>query len=206
MKKALLLSTMSALLCVAVTHAQNVFDANDPQVRYNSSAASGTAANPNQNLEGLQKWVSTPSTGVSSGSGSFDASAYKAYYINIGGAKLCFRLKYPKSYSNPDSAAKTYPLMVFFHGAGEPGCPSNGGLYNNERQLVHGGKSFLDKVNSGAFDGFLFYPQAQAGTNCWSDWGTAPYTFYYDLILRVIDSLVKYTRVDNDRILSTGLS
>lgn len=206
MKKALLLSTMSALLCVAVSHAQNVFDPNDPQVRYNSGAASGTAANPNQNIEGLQKWVSTPSTGVSSGSGSFDASAYKAYYINIGGAKLCFRLKYPKSYTNPDSASKKYPLMVFFHGAGEPGCPSNNGIYNNERQLVHGGKSFLDKVNSGAFDGFLFYPQAQAGSNCWSDWGTAPYTFYYDLILRVIDSLVKYTRVDNDRILSTGLS
>ncbi|QEC40770.1 fibronectin type III domain-containing protein [Pseudobacter ginsenosidimutans] len=209
MKKALLLSTMSTLLCIAVAHAQNVFDPNDAQVRWNSGSALGTSTNPNPNIEGLQKWVSVASSGVSTGSGSFNASAYKAYFINVGGAnglKMCFRLKFPTSYTNPDSASKKYPAMVFFHGAGEPGCNSNGGLYNNERQLVHGGKSFLDKVNSGKFDGFLIYPQVYSGANCWSDWGTAPYSYYYDLVLRVVDSLVKYARVDVDRLLSTGLS
>ncbi|NML19337.1 T9SS type A sorting domain-containing protein [Pseudoflavitalea sp. G-6-1-2] len=206
MKKALLLSTMGTLLCIAVVHAQNVFNPADPQVRYNSSDPSGSATNPNTNIQGLQKWVSTPTQGVSTGTGQYDASAYKAYYINFGGGvNMCFRLKFPKSYTNPDSASKKYPLMVFFHGAGEPGCPSNNGLYNNERQLVHGGRSFLDKVNSGQFDGFLLYPQAQSST-CWSDWGTAPYSPYYGIILSVIDSLVKYARADIDRVLSTGLS
>jgi chitodextrinase/poly(3-hydroxybutyrate) depolymerase len=209
MKKALLLSTMSTLLCIAVAFSQNVFDPNDPLVRWNSGSALGTATNPNPNIEGLQKWVSVASTGVSTGSGSFNAAPYKAYFINVGGTnglKMCFRLKFPTSYLNPDSASKKYPIMAFFHGAGEPGCTSNGGIYNNERQLVHGGRSFLDKVNSGKFDGFLLYPQAQAGNNCWSDWGTAPYSYYYDLVLRVIDSLVKYARVDVDKVVSTGLS
>ncbi len=49
-------------------------------------------------------------------------------------------------------------------------------------------------------------PRRQAGNNCWSDWGTAPYSYYYDLVLRVIDSLAKYARVDVDKVLSTGLS
>lgn len=209
MKKALLLSTMSTLLCIAVAHAQNVFDPADGQVRWNSSSALGTATNPNPNLEGLQKWVSVSTAGVSTGSGSFTNSAYKAYFINVGGAggaKMCFRLKFPTSYTNPDSASKKYPLMVFFHGAGEPGCPSNGGIYNNEKQLLHGGKAFLDRVNSGQFDGFLLYPQVLAGNNCASDWGTAPYSPWYDLIIRVIDSLAKYARADIDRVVSTGLS
>lgn len=33
-----------------------------------------------------------------------------------------FRLKFPYSYTNPDSAAKRYSMMLFWHGAGEPGC------------------------------------------------------------------------------------
>ncbi len=206
MKKALLLTTIGTLFCMVLLHAQNVFDPADPLLAWNSGATLGTSTNPNPDIQGLQKWVRVPATGVSIGSGSYDVSGFKAYYVNIGGAKMCFRLKFPKSYSNPDSAAKKYAVMVFFHGAGEPGCPSNGGIYNNERQLVHGGRFWRDNTDNGNFDGFLFYPQVLAGTNCWSDWGVAPYSPYYALVLNTLDSLVKYVRVDNDKVFANGLS
>jgi dienelactone hydrolase len=189
-----------------MSQAQNVFNPADPIVRWNSSATLGTATNPDPGIAGLQKWVSVASNGISTGTGSWDVTSYKAYFINIGGAQMCFRLKFPKSYTNPDSAAKKYPLMVFFHGAGEPGCTSNGGVYNNERQLTHGGKLFKDRVDNNSYDGFLFYPQVNAGTSCSSTWGVAPYSNYYNLVLRTLDSLVKYARMDNDRVFVDGLS
>ncbi|MBO9564633.1 MAG: dienelactone hydrolase family protein, partial [Niastella sp.] len=207
MKRILLLTTTSMLFCVAMLQAQNVFDPADPIVRYNSAATLGTATNPDPTIQNqLQKWVSVASNGISTGSGSYDVTSYKAYFINIGGAQMCFRLKFPKSYTNPDSAGKKYPIMVFFHGAGEPGCNSNGGVYNNERQLTHGGKLFRDRVDNGSFDGFLFYPQVNSGSSCSSTWGTAPYSPYYNLVLRSLDSLTKYARMDVDRVFVDGLS
>ncbi len=207
MKRILLLTTTSMLFCVAMLQAQNVFDPADPIVRYNSAATLGTATNPNPTIQNqLQKWVSVASNGISTGSGSYDVTSYKAYFINIGGAQMCFRLKFPKSYSNPDSAGKKYPIMVFYHGAGEPGCNSNGGVYNNERQLTHGGKLFRDRVDNGSFDGFLFYPQVNSGSSCSSSWGTAPFSPYYNLVLRSLDSLAKYARMDIDRVFVDGLS
>lgn len=206
MKRILLLTTTSVLFCVAMLQAQNVFDPADPIVRWNSSAALGTATNPNPGISGLQKWVSVASNGISTGSGSWDVTSYKAYFINIGGAQMCFRLKFPKSFTNPDSAGKKYPIMVFFHGAGEPGCASNGGVYNNERQLTHGGKFFKDNVDNGKFDGFLFYGQVNSGSSCSSTWGIAGSSNYYTLVNRALDSLTKYVRMDADRVFVDGLS
>lgn len=209
MKRILLLTTTSMLFCVAMLQAQNVFDPADPIVRWNSSAALGTAANPNPGITNqLQKWVSVASNGISIGNNSWPTSAntYKAYFINIGGSQMSFRLKFPKSYTNPDSAGKKYPVMVFFHGAGEPGCNSNGGVYNNERQLVHGGKLFSDRVDNGSFDGFLFYPQVNSGASCSSTWGVAPASPYYNLVIRALDSLAKHARLDADRVFVDGLS
>jgi dienelactone hydrolase len=194
------------LFCVAMLQAQNVFDPADPIVRWNSGSALGTATNPNPGIGGLQKWVSVASNGISTGTGSWDVTSYKAYFINIGGSRMCFRLKFPKSYTNPDSAGKKYPIMTFFHGAGEPGCNSNGGVYNNEAQMVHGGKYFRDAVDNNKFDGFLFYPQVDAGASCSSTWGVAPYSPYYNLVLNALDSMAKYIRMDNDKVFVDGLS
>src|SRR4051812_19951950 len=109
-----LLLSLSSSLCFS----QNVFNPLDTQARYNPVAAVGTRNNPNPARTGLQKWVSSPTNGVSS---AFDASSYKAYYINVGGRRMAFRLKFPYSYTKPEGAAKRYPVMLFFHGAGEPG-------------------------------------------------------------------------------------
>lgn len=183
---------------VTTTYSQNVFNPADPQVRYDSTTPLGSATRPNPAVVGLQKWVSVPTNGISS---SYDASSYKAYFINVGGKRMPFRLKFPRSYTNPDSVNKRYPIMMFFHGAGEPGCLSNGGIYNNEKQLLHGGKTFMDRVDNNEFDGFLLYPQAYVA-NCSNFWGTA----YDNAINSVLDSLVKYVRMDQDRLFVNGLS
>ena len=205
MKRILVLAIIS-LACIGRTFSQNVFNPSDPIVRYSSTAAYGSAQKPDSNIVGLQKWVSNPTNGVSSGTGSFDASSFKAYFINFFNTRLAFRLKFPRSYSNPDSANKKYPIMIFMHGAGEVGCASNGGIYNNEKQLVLGGKLFMDRVDANQFDGFLFYPQLRSkDAGCWGEWGGAP-NANFNTIITLLDSMVKYVRMDNDRVFVDGLS
>ena len=205
MKRYLLLAVICTI-CYAASYSQNVFNAADPLVRYSSSAPYGSAQKPDTNITGLQKWVAASTNGVSSGSGSFNNSSYKAYYINYFGTKLAFRLKYPRSFTNGDSSSKRYPVMLFMHGAGEVGCSSNGGIYNNEKQLVHGGKLFMDRVDNNQFDGFLLYPQINAPDgSCWGEWGGLP-SAKFNTVITIIDSLVKYARLDIDRVFVDGLS
>jgi len=197
------------LLCVILSVAarsQNVFNPADPIVRYNSSSVLGSSSNPNPTKAGLQKWVSVSSNGISQGTGAWDASSFKAYFANVFGKGLSFRVKFPRSYTNPDSAGKKYPVMLFFHGAGEAGCPSNGGVYNNEKQLLHGGQMFRDRVDKNQFDGFLVYPQmVPSDGTCWGIWGTSLST-NYKIIFAFLDSMNKYSRADVDRVFVDGLS
>lgn len=210
MKKALLLTTIVLLSLITLTKAQNVFNPNDLNRRWINNGTNFSndstllTANPNTDIAGLQKWVSVRTSGVDSNAWGKD---YKAYFVNLGGFKMAFRLMYPRSYTNPDSAGKKYPVMLFFHGAGEPGCTSNGGYYNNEKQMVHGGGTFRNRVVNNQFDGFLLYPQVYVpNSSCWSDWGVAPFSPYYNVIINVMDSLAKYTRLDIDRVFVDGLS
>ncbi|HRE50457.1 MAG TPA: PA14 domain-containing protein [Flavitalea sp.] len=185
--------------------AQNVFDPADTIIRYDVSQPLGSPQHPDPNVPGLQKWVSTPTIGVSYGNDAFDASSFKQYFINVGTGKLAFRLKYPKSYNNPDSANKKYPVMLFLHGGGEVGCPSNGGIYNNEKPLWLGGSLFMQFVDQNKFDGFLLYPQLVVTEGCFAGWAQAHWG-NYDAILNMIDSMVVHTRADVDRLVVTGLS
>ncbi len=210
MKKVLLLTTIGVLCLVALSKAQNVFNPADKNRRWvnngttYSNDSTALTANPNPNIAGLQKWVSVKTSGVDSNAWGKD---YKAYFINYNGVKLAFRMKYPKSFSNPDSAGKKYPIMLFFHGAGEPGCPTNGGIYNNEKQMVHGGQRFRNAVEANQFDGFLLYPQCVVNdNNCWSDWGVAGYSVNYNGVIAMLDSMSKYIRADIDRVFVDGLS
>jgi large repetitive protein len=206
MKRILFLALVTLSL-LGKTTAQNVFDPNDATVRYSASAAYGTAQKPDSNILGLQKWVSTSTNGVSSGSGSFGtlAATFKSYFFYYYGTKLTFRVKFPKNWST-DPDTKKYPIGLFMHGAGEVACPSNNGIYNNEKQLVLGGNVFGTRVETGQFDGFLVYPQLRAETNdCWGAWGSGP-NANYNTIMAFIDSLSKYVRADNDRLFVYGLS
>jgi len=193
--KRLLLISLTLFIVFSNTQAQNVFDPNDPQVRYDGTQPLGSSKRPDPALKGLQKWVSTPANGISSGGGSWDNSSYKAYFLNIVSStgvpnQMPYRIKFPKSWNNPDSIGKKYPVAVFFHGAGEFGCPDNNGWYNNEKQLVHGGKTFRDRVDNNQFDGFLVYPQDNNPAGCWGNWPSKA-SVKYTNVFGMIDSLAK---------------
>lgn len=197
---------LSLLCSLFSASAQNVFNPSDPIIRYKSTDPLGSSTNPSPSKTGLQKWVSTPTNGISTGTGTWDASSFKAYFANLFGKGMAFRLKFPRSYSNPDSAGKKYPVMLFFHGAGEAGCPSNGGIYNNEKQLALGGNTFRQRVDNNLYDGFLVYPQmVPSDGTCWGAWGTS-LSAYYKTAFAILDSMVKYNRADLDRVFVDGLS
>nr|MBA4166892.1 fibronectin type III domain-containing protein [Chitinophagaceae bacterium] len=201
MKKCLLFTSILIAVCFTSV-AQNVFNSNDPIIRLDKTKGYGTAQYPDTNRRGLQKFVSVPTTGVT---GTWDATSFKSYLLNLNGIRMAFRLKFPRSYNNPDSLNKKYPMMLFLHGAGEAGCGSNGGLFNNERQLWLGGTLFNDRVNNNQFDGILIYPQLVNYSACSGVWGSTDASNLAALIA-IIDSVVKYVRGDNDRLLINGLS
>ena len=112
---------------------------------------------------------------------------YKSYYFK----GMAFRVKFPKTYEHNIVDGKTYPSIVFFHGLGEPGP-----IWDNEFHLVHGGQLHAQKVNDGTFDGFMIYPQSQAGY----------LQSYFPAIKDLVDSMVKYVKLDIDRVHVGGLS
>lgn len=187
-----------------ISFSQNVFNPSDPIIRYSSSQPLGSAQRPDPNKRGLQKWVSTPTNGISKGTDQFNASSFKQYFINYNGSTpLAFRIKFPRSYSTNTTAR--FPAMIFLHGAGEVGCSTNGGVYNNEKQLWLGGNLFMGRVDDGSFDGYLIYPQLVVTSGCWGTWSTAA-TAKYTAIVSMLDSLAKYARLDIDRTIVDGLS
>jgi hypothetical protein len=68
--KRIVLLTLTILVSYYGTLAQNVFNTSDPIVRYDPNASLGSATKPDPAKRGLQKWVSTPTNGVSTGSGA----------------------------------------------------------------------------------------------------------------------------------------
>ncbi len=71
----------------------------------------------------------------------------KESFIQLGDT-LNYRILYPENFS----ANKTYPVLLFLHGAGERGS-------DNEKQLVHGSSLFLDSLNRKRFPAVVVFPQ-----------------------------------------------
>ncbi|MBC8003645.1 MAG: phospholipase, partial [Opitutaceae bacterium] len=69
-------------------------------------------------------------------------------FTNAAGATIPYRLLKPENYD----AAKKYPLVVFFHGAGERGT-------DNAAQLKNGVKLFLTPNARAQFSCFVIAPQ-----------------------------------------------
>jgi large repetitive protein len=177
MRKLLLTAIIGITMISGRAIAQsNVFDPADPIVYYNP----GTP--PTTNWGSLQKWV------VTDRNLGWNTSSYKAYHFN----GISFRLKFPKTYQHGVSDGKKYPVMIFWHGAGE-----RGGIYDNEIHLLQGGEIFRDRVDNGQFDGFVLFPQNTGGS-----FGNS----YYGPVLQVVDSLSKHCKADVDRVLVMGAS
>lgn len=73
---------------------------------------------------------------------------YEKHFYSNGVDTLPYRLLLPENYN----ASKKYPLIFFLHGAGERGN-------NNESQLVHGAKLFLQQEVRTKFPAISVFPQ-----------------------------------------------
>lgn len=129
------------------------------------------------------------------------------------GHTLPYRILFPKDYDQPVTGkAPKYPLVLVLHGSGERGT-------DNEKQLTHGSKLFLNEDNRTSFPAFVVFPQCPEPM-AWSSIGlnrtkmpvqlesgyadTLTWTLQacYDLIAQ----LQRDERVDKNRIYIAGLS
>ncbi len=118
----------------------------------------------------------------------FNTNNYKCYIYN----SYPFRLHYPKSYNPTANDGKKYPILVFFHGAGEGGT-----MYDNELQLYHGGDVFDAAVTNGTFDGYILCMQTPNGF-----WGEPVYGY----IQSILDYMITNNKLDPFAISFNGLS
>ena len=75
-------------------------------------------------------------------------SAYEKHWLVQGKDSLPYRLLLPENYD----ASKKYPLVFFMHGAGERGN-------NNEAQLMHGAKLFMQADVRKQYPAIVVFPQ-----------------------------------------------
>lgn len=87
-----------------------------------------------------------------------------------------------RTWNIPNNGQK-YPVILFFHGNGESG-------FDNNNQLKHGGQTHMQAVQSGAFPGFLVYPQDVT----------------YDQGKQILEEMISTLPVDINRIYVHGLS
>ncbi len=80
-----------------------------------------------------------------------DSSLYKRQQYSDGKNTLNYRILYPSDYD----VNRKYPLILVLHGAGERGN-------DNNAQLIHGGKLFLDSAVRVKYPAFVVFPQCPA--------------------------------------------
>lgn len=125
------------------------------------------------------------------------------------GDTLPYRILYPKDYDHN----KTYPVVFFLHGAGERGN-------NNNAQLTHGAKLFLDDTVRQAFPAIVVFPQCPSDS-FWANVSIEPregggrdFLFQQKgkpskamaMLLRLTKHILKEEAVDKSRVYLGGLS
>lgn len=134
----------------------------------------------------------------------FEKKTYKA----SNGTELPYRLLLPADYDR----TKSYPLVLFLHGAGERGN-------DNEKQLVHGAKLFLTDENRKNFPAIVVIPQCPTDSylaNVVIDRSVNPYKITFDYskpatapltaVIELVNSIFKEEAVNKKRVYITGLS
>lgn len=139
-----------------------------------------------------------------------DKSLYEKHWLVNGGDTLPYRLLLPKNYD----ASKKYPLVLFLHGSGERGN-------DNEAQLTHGWKLFLQEAVRDSFPAVVVFPQCSA-KSFWAavdakyDSSTQKRTWNFPtdgepsmamrLLLQLIPQLQRDYKLDKNRLYVGGLS
>ena len=142
---------------------------------------------------------------VSSGFAQNTDAFSKEFYI-VGKDTLNYRLLLPNNFDK----AKTYPVVLFLHGAGERGN-------DNQTQLTHGGELFIKYRDS--FPSIVIFPQCPKEdywANVMIDRSKSPLeiTFPKDspptkaltLVMELMDEMVQKSYVKKDQLYVCGLS
>lgn len=117
---------------------------------------------------------------------------------------LPYRILFPENYDK----SKSYPLVLFLHGAGERGN-------DNESQLVHGSYLFTNPENRAKFPAIVIFPQCpkkgywapiQDRENGFSYVNTKKPTEPMRMVIRLIKAIQKNEAVDSKRMYVSGLS
>lgn len=101
---------------------------------------------------------------------------------------------------------RTFPLVLFLHGAGERGI-------DNEKQIIHINKLFLDSANMSNYPAFVIAPQCPENKR-WVevDWSAKSHiiplepSWAMKNVMKLIDSLIELYPIDTTRIYVTGVS
>lgn len=132
---------------------------------------------------------------------------YKEGQLSHDGDTLKYRYLLPENFDEKQK----YPVVLFLHGAGERGD-------DNEKQLVHGSKLFLDSINK--YPSVVIFPQC-ASDSYWAvinvstdKEGKRNFSFPSEgeptkamkLVLYLLDSVIQQDFIDKNRIYLTGLS
>ncbi|MEM8526218.1 MAG: prolyl oligopeptidase family serine peptidase [Bacteroidota bacterium] len=127
-------------------------------------------------------------------------------YENENGSTLPYRILYPENYDK----GKSYPLLLFLHGAGERGD-------DNEVQLVHGSKLFTDTENRKKYPAIVVFPQCPkedywARVDRSEDRKVWHYPFYdtptqpLANVIQLLEQLLTEEAIDENRVYVSGLS
>ena len=171
-----LLTLTSLLGFYSPAYSQSILNPADPVVTYSASAP------PTQPAYGtIGKWVRTKRL-------NWNTDSFRCYFYK----GRAFRLRFPKTYKAGVVDGKIYPMMIFFHGAGE----GSSSIYDNEYQLYHGGQFFSQSVDNGKWDGYELAMQTTAS------WGPAEYAY----IKEIIDYMVTNNKLDPFHVVDNGLS
>jgi predicted peptidase len=133
--------------------------------------------------------------------------AYKEGRLIREGDTLEYRYLLPLDFSKN----KKYPMVLFLHGAGERG-------EDNKKQLVHGSRLFLDSIKK--YPAIVIFPQCSSDSY-WSsvitfsnEKGDRKFIFPAEvkptkamqLVLHLVDSVMREDYVDKNRVYLAGLS
>ena len=132
----------------------------------------------------------------------------KKEFISPEGTVLPYRILFPESYDR----SKNYPLVLVLHGAGERGG-------DNERQLMHGSKLFLDSTVRKKYPAIVVFPQCPQ-EDYWSsvkiDRTATPLKLDFDYTepittplkdaIALVQQLVSEEGINSRRVYITGLS
>lgn len=139
-----------------------------------------------------------------------EKSMYEKHWLVSGTDTLPYRVLLPKNYE----ASKKYPLILFLHGSGERGR-------DNEAQLTHGWKLFLQDSLREKYPAIVVFPQCSAASywsnvnvrydsaskkRIWNFPADGEPTAAMRLLLQLIAQLQTDYKLDKKRLYAGGLS